>query len=236
MIIPNKKLIERHSGFNFPLAIILLNVYCKCRFSMSYRDIEELNGMRNLKVDHSTIHRWVLAFAPLLEQEFRKKKKPVLSSWRMDETYIKVDGKWLYLYRAVDKEGHTVDFLLQHNRDTQSAKNFFRKALRENKIPFVVNVDKSGSNKAALDELNREVVPVQSSPIIVRQNKYLNNIVEQDHRFIKKRIKPTLWFKSYQGATATIAGIELVHMIKKGQLQGGNQNTSTYDQFISLAA
>ena len=101
MIIPNKKLIERHSGFNFPLAIILLNVYCKCRFSMSYRDIEELNGMRNLKVDHSTIHRWVLAFAPLLEQEFRKKKKPVLSSWRMDETYIKVDGKWLYLYRGL---------------------------------------------------------------------------------------------------------------------------------------
>ncbi len=134
MIIPNKKLTERHSGFNFPLAIILLNVYCKCRFSMNYRDIEELNSMRNLKVDHSTIHRWVLAFAPLLEQEFRKKKKPVLSSWRMDETYIKVDGKWLYLYRAVDKEGYTIDFLLQHNRDTQSAKAFFRKAFRENKI------------------------------------------------------------------------------------------------------
>ena len=175
MIKPTSKIKKRHVGFNYPLEIILLNVYSKCRFTLSYREIEELNQIRGLSVDHSTIHRWVLAFAPLLEWVFRMRKKPVGTSWRMDETYIKIDGVWYYLYRAVDKEGYTVDFFLLKNRDTQAAKAFFRKAFRNNNVPFIVNVDKSGANKAALDSFNKDLG--NSNAIEIRQNKYLNNIV-----------------------------------------------------------
>ena len=234
MIIPNKEMLKRYRGFTFPLDIILLSIYCKCRFSLSYRDLEELNKIRGLNVDHSTINRWVLVFAPLMDLLFRKRKKPVCTSWRMDETYIKINGAWNYLYRALDKYGYTVDFLLQKHRDGQAAKAFFRKAFRENNVPFIINIDKSGANKAALEEFNKELGA--QNAIEIRQSKYLNNIVEQDHRFIKKRIKPMLWLRSYEGASATIAGIELVQMIKKGQLQRADENMSTYEQFVSLAA
>jgi putative transposase len=131
----------------------------------------------------------------------------------MDETYIKLNGKWVYLYRAVDKEGNTIDFLLRAKRDAIAAKSFFIKAFKENGRPDKVTVDKSGSNKAALNYFNKDVS--KEEEIEIRQVKYLNNIIEQDHRFIKKRTRPTLGFKNFYAAKETISGIENIRMIQK---------------------
>lgn len=133
--------------------------------------------IRGAKIDHATVQRWVKRFVSLIEKRVRQRKRPVNGSWRMDETYIKLNGKWAYLYRAVDKEGATIDFLLRVKRDAAAAKAFFRKAFKENGRPDKVTVDKSGSNKAALDYFNEDVL--KGEEIEVRQIKYLNNIVEQ---------------------------------------------------------
>ena len=133
-------------------------------------------------VDHSSINRWAIRFLPLLEKVFRKHKRPVGGSWRMDKTYIKVKGAWKYLYRAVDKEGKTVDFLLTAKRDKSAALRFFEKTMYFSSVPEKVTMDKSGANKAAIDGTNAG----RETPIVVRQVKYLNNIVEQDHRAIKR--------------------------------------------------
>ncbi|WPX96390.1 IS6 family transposase [Candidatus Bandiella woodruffii] len=152
---------------------------------------------------------------PILEGRFRKRKKPVNGSWRMDETYIKVKGKWVYLYRAVDKYGDTIDFMLRAKRDKRAAKAFFRKAIKSSGQPIKVNIDKSGSNTSALNSINKPLS--KEDQIEIRHNKYLNNRIEGDHRFVKKRTRPMLGFKSFRSAARTIAGIELLHMIKKGQ-------------------
>ena len=178
------KLLPYFKGFCSSPEVILLFVYMKCRFSLSYRDLEEMMSMRGAKIDHSTLQRWVIRFVPLIDQQVRKRKKPVGSSWRMDETYIKLRGKWVYLYRALDSLGNTVDFLLREHRDKVAAQAFFRKAFKENCLPEKVVIDKSGSNIAALKDLNDEIP--ESYKIKVLQVKYLNNIAEQDHRFIKK--------------------------------------------------
>ena len=187
---------------------------------------------RGVIVDHSTLNRWVIKFAPLLEQEFRYRKRLVASSWRMDETYIKVKGQWRYLYRAVDNDGCTVDFLLTAKRDAKAALRFFNKAISSNSEPTKINIDKSGANTAGIDAYNYD----EGAYIEIRQCKYLNNIVEQDHRFIKKKVGPTLGFKSFRTAAATIAGIELMHMIRKGQMRKTNGRPQTpAQQFYSLA-
>ena len=141
----------------------------------------------------------------------------------MNETYIKVKGAWKYLYRAVNKEGRAVDFLLTARRDKAAALRFFDKAMKVNSVPGKVTMDKSGANKAAMDEINGR----GGTPIIVRQVKYLNNIVEQDHRAIKRVTKPMLNFKSFCAAKCVLAGIELMHMIRKGQLmmEVGNERS-----------
>ena len=159
-------------------------------------------------------------------------QRPVGGSWRMDETYIKVKGVWKYLYRAVDKEGKTVDFLLTAQRDKAAAVRFFDKAMKASGVPEKVTLDKSSANKAAMDEINAR----GEMPIIVRQIKYLNNIVEQDHRAIKRVTKPMLNFKSFRAAKNVLAGIELMHMIRKGQLllEGGIK-LSFADQFYVLS-
>jgi transposase-like protein len=187
---------------------------------------------RGVFVDHSSINRWAIRFLPLLEKVFRKHKRSVGGSWRMDETYIKVKGTWKYLYRAVDKEGKTVDFLLTARRDKAAALRFFDKAMKANGVPEKVTMDKSGANKAAMDEINCR----GEVPIIVRQVKYLNNIVEQDYRAIKRVTKPMLNFKSFRAARNVLTGIELMHMIRKGQLllEGGLE-ISLADQFYALA-
>ena len=150
----------------------------------------------------------------------------------MDETYIKVKGIWKYLHRAVDKQGKTVDFLLTAKRDKAAAMRFFDKAMQANDVPEKVTIDKSGANKAAIDEINAS----SRTPIIVRQVKYLNNIVEQDHRAVKRFTKPMLNFKSFQSAKCVLAGIESMHMSRKGQLMRKGYNEMSFaDQFYALA-
>ena len=213
---------------------IMLFVYMKCRFSLSYRELEEMMVIRGASVDHSTLQRWVKRFTKLIDKRVRCRKKPVNGSWRMDETYIKLNGKWVYLYRAVDKQGNTIDFLLRAKRDAIAAKSFFRKAFKQHGRPDKVTVDKSGSNKAALAACNKGVEPDKA--IEIRQIKYLNNIVEQDHRFIKKRTRPTLGFKNFYSAAATITGIENIRMIQKGQVQGCDSHTYVFQNFCTLMA
>jgi putative transposase len=172
------------------------------------------DGRACVEVDHSTLNRWVVKYVPSLEKQFRAHKRTVGSSWRLDETYVKVKGAWKYLYRAVDKAGATVDFLLTAKRDCRAAHRFLRKAIRGNGTPEKITIDKSGANTAAIEYHNGET----KAGIEMRQIKYLNNIVEQDHRAIKRQTRPMLGFKSFWSAAVTLAGIEIIHMIRKGQL------------------
>lgn len=216
---------------HFSSEIIMLNVYWYLRYALSYRDLEEMAKDRGLEVDHSTLQRWVVKYTPQVEINLRKKKKKVSGSWRMDETYVKVNGKWQYLYRAVDKEGNTVDYLLRARRDKKAARQFFNKAIHNNGVPDKINIDKSGSNKSAIDDFNED----NGTLIEIRQCKYLNNIIEQDHRFIKRLIRPMLGFKSFISAEITLAGIEVVRMLKKKQLIHKEFLASSFEQFCWLA-
>lgn len=217
-------------GHCFPQAIILQAVYFKLRFTLSYRDVEEIMKMRGVEVDHATIQRWVFKFSPVIERRLRKQKKQVGLRWRMDETYIKVKGKWCYLYRAVDKEGNTVDFLLTRRRQRMSAQSFLIRAIDNNGKPEIINIDKSGSNTSAIVVYNKR----SRSEIKIRQCKYLNNIIEQDHRHVKKRIVQGLGFKEFESARRTINGIEIVHMIRKNQFV--IQDRSRFKTFCKLVA
>ena len=225
--------VERFKGGHFPKCIVLQGVYWYLRYSLSYRDIEELMEERGVYLDHATVQRWVVKYTPLLEAKFRKKKKSVGTSWRMDETYIKVKGEWHYLYRAVDKEGNTIDFLLTKKRDKKAAKRFFIKAIGNNGIPEKITIDGSAANKSAIEEYNKE----NGTSIEIRQVKYLNNIVEQDHRGIKRITNSMLGFKSFDSASITLSGIEIVHMLRKKQLSTQENSVQSLSEiFYSLAA
>jgi putative transposase len=230
----SQKLLKHFKGFCLSPEMIMLFVYMKCRFSLSYRELEEMAIIRGMKIDHATLQRWVIRFVALIDTQVRKNKKPVGKSWRMDETYIKVNGVWMYLYRAIDKLGNTIEFLLRKHRDAAAAKAFFRKAFKNNGLPQKVTIDKSGSNISALNRANQNLPKDQQ--IEVRQIKYLNNVVEQDHRFIKKRTKPMLGFKSFHSAKMTITGIENIRMIQKRQIIGANDNISVFENFVVLIA
>jgi putative transposase len=224
---------KRFKGSHFPKCIVLQAVYWYLRYALSYRDIEELMIERGVNIDHSTVQRWVVKYTEMLENAFRKKKKSVGTSWRMDETYIKIKGKWCYLYRAVDKENNTIDFLLTEKRDKKAAKRFFAKAIGNNGLPEKITIDKSGSNKAAIEDYNSE----NNTEIEIRQIKYLNNIVEQDHRSIKWIVRPMLGFKEFHSAGVPLGGIELVRMIRKGQMKNQKDlRRTTAEIFYSLAA
>ncbi|MFB9076115.1 IS6 family transposase [Flavobacterium procerum] len=217
-------------GHCHPKAIILQAVCFKLRFTLSYRDVEEIMKMRGIQVDHATIQRWVFKFSPMIESQMKKRKNRVGVSWRMDETYIKVKGIWCYLYRAVDKFDNTVDFLLTRRRQRMSAQSFLIKAIKNNCRPTVINIYKSGSNTSAVRVYNKR----SFSNIKIRQCKYLNNIAQQDHRFIKWRIQNGLGFKSFESARRTLSGIEAVHMLKKNQML--NPGISMFKSFCKLAA
>ena len=218
---------------HFPREIILQCVRWYCAYALSYRNIEEMVAERGIEVDHSTLNRWVAFYSPQLEKAFHQKKRRPGDRWRMDETYIKVKGEWKYYYRAVDKQGNTIDFLLTAKRDKAAALRYFTKAIERNGKPGLVNIDKSGSNKAALTQFNED----NNKQVKVRQCKYLNNIIEQDHRRIKRLTRPMLGFKNFNSAQSTLAGIELVAMIKKGQMKKNiSRNLSFADQFYALAA
>ena len=209
--------------------IILQCVRWYVAYSLSYRDLEELMQERGYAVDHSSIQRWVVYFAPRIEKAFRKNKKRVGHRWRLDETYIKIKGEWKYLYRAVDKKGNTIDFLLTAKRDTKAARRFLNKAIGSNGKPSLINIDTSDANVAAIKQYNTD----ENKRVKIRQCKYLNNIVEQDHRFIKRIIRPMLGFKSFRSARATLAGIELWRMLKKNQ---GKSSLPAWKQFYVLGA
>ena len=219
-------------GMRFPIKVILVCIRWYAAYPLSCRHLEEMMEERGISVDNSTVSRWAIRFLLLLEKIFRKYKRPVGGCWRMNETYIKVKGAWKYLYRAVDRDGKTIDFLLTAKRDKAAAKRFVDKAMQANGVPEKITMDKSGANKAAIDEINasREI------PMVVRQVKYLNNIVEQDHRVVKRITKPMLGFKSFQSAKNILAGIELVQMISKDQMMmEGTDKMSFAEQFYALA-
>jgi len=186
---------------------------------------------RGVEVDHSTIHRWLIKMLPVLAAVCRRRKRPVGKSWRMDETYIKVAGEWKYLYRAVDKNGATVDFLLRTKRDHAAARAFFERALGLHDVPEKVAVDKSGSNKVAIVSIQDD----SGLAIAMRHSKYLNNIVEQDHRAIKRVTRPLLGFKTFRCNRIIIAGIETMPMIRKSPLGDiKDRASSAANQFYSL--
>ncbi len=214
----------------YPKVIILQAVYFKLRFTLSYRDVEELLSIRGVTVDHSTIQRWVYKFTPMIEANMHRRKRQVCSSWRMDETYIKVGGKDRYLYRAVDKYGDTIDFLLTKRSMKGSAQKFLNKAIGNNGKPRIINIDKSGANKEGIKTFKKR----KFKNVKWRQCKYLNNIVEQDHRNIKRRITINTGFKDFESAQRTLAGIEIVNIIRKNQIK--DSKSTTFKTFNSLAA
>ncbi|MGF6920628.1 IS6 family transposase [Paraburkholderia sp. 40] len=216
---------------HYPLEIMLVCVRWYVAYPLSLRNLEEMMAERGIAVDHSTVHRWAIKLLPVLEKAFRRCKRPVGKSWRVDETYIKVKGQWTYLYRAVDKAGNTVDFLLRARRDKEAARRYFEKAIDQNGVPETVTIDKSGANLAGLHAVNAE----RETPIKIRQVKYLNNIVEQDHRAIKRRTRLMLGFKIFRCARILLSGIELMHMIAKGQMKDCGIGQTPAEQFYSLA-
>ena len=221
-------------GAHFPQEIILMGVRWYLAYPLSYRHVEELMEERGVPVDHATIQRWVVKYSPQLEEAFHRRKRPVWVSWRMDETYIRIKGQWYYLYRAVDKQGQTIDFLLTKHRDERAAKRFLTKAIRRHGVPEKITIDGSAANEAAIKSYNEE----HGTTIIIRQVKYLNNIVEQDHRAVKRVTRPMLGFKSFEAAQDTLVGIELMHMIKKKQMrvEAGDEGLTAAEQCYSLAA
>ena len=203
-------------------------------YPLSTRHVEELMEERGVELAHATINRWVIKYSPLLEEAFHRRKRPVWVSWRMDETYIRVQGAWKYLYRAVDKYGKTIDFVLTEHRDEQAAKMFLTKAIRRHGgVPEKITIDGSTANEAAIKSYNE----AHGTAIVIRKTKYLNNIVEQDHRAVKRVTRPMLGFKAFDAAQSTLTGIELIHMLRKGQLEGGREaGRSAAEQFYALAA
>ena len=209
--------------------IILLNVRWYLKYALSYRNLQEMMAERGVKVDHTTIMRWVHQYSPEMEKKIRRQLRQTNDSWRVDETYIKVKGKWKYLYRAVDSDGNTIYFMLSAKRNRKAAKRFFKNALssNHNQIPRVVTVDKNPAYPIAINELkNDKILPKN---VGIRQIKYLNNIIEQDHRSIKRIVNPMLGFQSFRSANKTLKGIEAMNMIRKGQV-----NDLNYSVFIEV--
>ncbi|WP_264187381.1 IS6 family transposase [Ruegeria arenilitoris] len=215
-------------GAHFPKDVILYAVFFYLRCGVPNRDLAE----RGVELDHATLNRWVSRYAGLVADASRHKKRPTDRSRRMDETYVKVKGEWVYLYGAIDKHGKTLDFMLSERRNKAAATKFFACALEMNGFARKIVIDKSGANTAGIKAINKmlkgfgDPIPIE----MVRQ-KYLNNIIEQEHRFIKRRIRPMLGFKSFDSAVSALAGTELVNMIRKGQFTPG---LSPFQQFVQL--
>jgi transposase-like protein len=174
---------------------------------------------RGLDVDHTTVFRWVQRYAPEINKRIRPHLKMSGTSYRVDETYIKVGKSCKYLYRAVDKEGQTIEFMLSARRDVSAAKRFFKKMMRaeHRRLPFSISVDKNAAYPEAFSTSQEErVVPKDCK---LRRVKYLNNVIEQDHRFVKKKVRSSQCFKSFHTAERTLEGIEAVNMMRKGQVK-----------------
>ena len=210
---------QSFKGRQFTAEVILWAVRWYLMFPISYRDLELMLLDRGVEVDHTTISRWIQAYAAELEKRIRPHLRMSNGSWRVDETYVRVKGRWMYLYRAVDSRGQTIDFLLSAKRDAEAAKRFFRKALAQPHTvnPRTITVDKNAAYPKATTEMKKDGELWRRSRL--RQVKYLNNIVEQDHRALKRRINAKQGFRSFEGARRTIPGYEAMHMIRRGQVR-----------------
>lgn len=204
---------------HFEKEIILLCVRWYLEYPLSYRNLVEMMQERGINVNHTTIMRWVHQYSPILEEKLRKHINQTNDSWRVDETYIKIKGKNAYLYRAVDSKGNTIDFYVSERRTKGAAKRFFKRALKaqHNQMPRVITTDQYRATETAI--LKEKYYGDLSCRTEHRMIQYLNNIVEQDHRFIKKKTNAMLGFKSYKSARSTIAGFKIMHMIHKGQVE-----------------
>jgi transposase-like protein len=207
-------------GRHFEREIIVLCVRWYLRFKLSFRDLVEMMAERGLAVAHTTIMRWVQRFVPAFEKRWNRYTRLAGRSWRVDETYVKIRGQWGYLYRAVDRDGNAVDFRLSRTRDVAAAKAFFRKALKtQGRAPLSITLDGYAASHRAVHEMPAENMIWNDTKLM--SSKYLNNMIEQDHRGIKSRIAPMLGFKIFKHAAVPIAGIELLHRIRKGQFDLG---------------
>jgi putative transposase len=230
------------NGRHFDRSVILLCVRWYLAYNLSLRDLEEMMAEHGIHVDHSTVHRWVVHFAPLLLERFNRRKRPVTGKWHVDETYVRVRGRWMYLYRAVDSVGDTVEFFFSENRDLIAAKRFIRKALKRHGRPDRIVIDGSQTNREAIiacdgESRLRDQSQRPLKPMRIRQSQYLNNRIEQDHRRIKRRIRSMLGFKSIAHAATILSGIEMVHMMRKRQARyARNPAPSLVEQFEILAA
>ena len=205
-------------GRHFDQEIIVLCVRWYLRYKLSFRDLVEMMAERGLSLAHTTIMRWIQCYVPEFEKRWNRFARPAGRSWRVDETYVKIRGRWTYLYRGVDKEGNTVDFLLRAKRDVAAAKAFFRRALqRQGQLPHKITLDGyQASHRGAAEALSEHP---EGNQCKIRSSKYVNNLIEQDHRSIKLRLGPMLGLKHFRRAATTIAGIELMHRIRKGQFK-----------------
>ena len=202
---------------HFAGEIILWAVRWYCRYGISYRELEEMMGERGVTVDHTTLYRWTQRYAPELEKRTAWYRSRLSFSWRVDETYVRVKGCWKYLYRAIDKDGATLDFYLADRRNAKAAERCLAAASRRSRdwMPRVINTDKNPAYSEAIAELKKEgLLPKETRH---RQVKYLNNRLEGDHGKLKRLIKPTFGFQSMKTAYATIKGFEVMRMFKKGQ-------------------
>ena len=203
-------------GRHFEQEIIILCVRWYLRYKLSYRDLVEMMAERGWSISHTTILRWVQRYAPEFDKRWSRFATPAGTSWRVDETYVRIRGQWAYLYRAVDASGKTVDFRLSPRRNVASAKAFFRKAIRsQGRSPETITLDGYAASHRAVRELQqRERLTVLTK---LRSSKYLNNLIEQDHRNVKSRLGVMLGMKSFAYAATTIRGVELMHRIRKAQ-------------------
>ena len=207
-------------GRHFNGTVILWAVRWYCKYGISYRELQEMLAERGINVDHSTIYRWVQRYAPELEKRLRWywRHPSSLNTWHFDETYVKVNGQWTYLYRAIDSKGYTIDFYLSSRRNSKAAYQFLSKMFKtvsKHQRPQVINTDKAPTYGRALAQLKREgICPANLEH---RQVKYRNNRIECDHGKLKRIISATLGFKSMKTARATIKGIEVMRALRKGQ-------------------
>ncbi|MBD2749558.1 IS6 family transposase [Microvirga sp. BT688] len=229
-------------GRHFDRSVILLCVRWYLAYNLSLRNLEEMMAERGISVDHATVHRWVIRYSPELLKRFDVRKRSVSRKWHLDETYIKVRGRWMYLYRAIDSNGDTVEFWFSERRDLIAAKRFLRKALKRHGRPERVVIDGSQTNREAIlscdtadrlqDRTRRDLKPIR-----IRQSAYLNNRIEQDHRAIKRRVRPMLGFQTIDSARTILGGIEMIHMMRKQQAKYAcNLHPSLAEQFEILAA
>jgi len=207
-------------GRHFAREIIVLGVRWYLRFKLSFRDLVEMMAERGLSIAHTTIMRLVHHYAPEFERQWNRFAQPAGAWWRVDETYVKVRGEWVYLYRAVDRAGNAVDFRLSPRRDVAAAKAFFRKAIKaQGSGPLTITLDGYAASRRAVREMKADgELPADTK---LRSSKYLNNLIEQDHRGVKSRIGPMLGFKRLKTAAITMAGIKLLLRIRKGQFNLG---------------